>query len=152
MTFKPFTSIIKAGHLAKVFKTQKNTRTINDCQYFSLFIILNQSSMKKRNCHRVETILFDQDLYILWKDGHESRYDFYTLRCACPCAICIHELTGERILDPSQIPNNVSIIHCKYVGNYALNISWSDNHQTGLYTFRTLRRLCQCQLCKVQTS
>ncbi len=108
--------------------------------------------MKKRGHHRVEAVLFDKDLYILWKDGHESRYDFFTLRCACPCAVCIHELTGEKILDPTQIPTHVSIVNCYYVGSYALNISWSDNHQTGIYTFRMLRNICQCPICQSQTS
>jgi DUF971 family protein len=29
------------------------------------------------------------------------------------------------------------------VGNYALKITWSDGHNSGLYTWPHLRRLCE---------
>jgi DUF971 family protein len=33
------------------------------------------------------------------------------------------------------------------VGHYAYKITWSDGHDTGIYTFETLRELCQCAEC-----
>ncbi|MBI2170751.1 MAG: DUF971 domain-containing protein [Chloroflexi bacterium] len=34
------------------------------------------------------------------------------------------------------------------VGRYALQFLWSDFHTTGIYPYVTLRRLCQCDLCR----
>jgi DUF971 family protein len=34
------------------------------------------------------------------------------------------------------------------VGRYALQFSWSDGHDTGIYSYALLRRLCQCDVCQ----
>ena len=54
---------------------------------------------KKLKRRKPETILVQNDLYILWKDGHESNYDFFKLRDFCPCASCIDEIT---VLSPQN--------------------------------------------------
>ncbi len=33
------------------------------------------------------------------------------------------------------------------VGRYAVNIQWSDGHDTGIYSYQTLRELCPCAEC-----
>jgi DUF971 family protein len=33
------------------------------------------------------------------------------------------------------------------VGNYALGLTWADGHDTGIYSFRWLRRICPCPAC-----
>ena len=93
--------------------------------------------IKKKS--KPEKILLGDDLYILWRDGHESRYRFFDLRDACPCASCVDEITGKKTLDRSSIPENIHAESCEYVGNYAIRIRWSDGHDTGLYNFRLLR-------------
>ena len=100
-------------------------------------------ALKRR---KPETILVASDLYILWKDGHESHFPFFPLRDACPCANCVDELTGQKTLNPATIAREIRIRSCEYVGNYALRIQWSDGHNTGLYSFKLLRRLCPCTL------
>ena len=94
-----------------------------------------------------EKVLFNDQLYILWKDGHESHYDSFFLRDSCPCAHCIDELTGKKVLDSQTLPKNIRIRQCEYVGNYALHIHWSDGHDTGFYPFKWLRKVCPCSLC-----
>lgn len=34
------------------------------------------------------------------------------------------------------------------VGTYALKISWSDGHDTGLYSYDHLREICPCPECR----
>jgi DUF971 family protein len=33
------------------------------------------------------------------------------------------------------------------VGKYALKFKWSDGHESGIYSWEYLRRMCQCELC-----
>ena len=87
-------------------------------------------------------------LEIQWKDGHVSLYHPRYLRLACPCAGCVDEMTGQRTLLPSMVPENVYPREINYVGRYALQFVWSDGHDTGFYTFDTLRGLCSCEECR----
>ncbi len=80
-------------------------------------------------------------LAIAWSDGRESRYAVRDLRIACPCATCRDEMTGERILDPARIPEDVRPMSLMSVGNYGLKIRWSDGHDTGIYSYDRLREL-----------
>jgi DUF971 family protein len=34
------------------------------------------------------------------------------------------------------------------VGGYAIRMSWSDGHNTGIYSFDHLRRICPCEACR----
>jgi DUF971 family protein len=80
-------------------------------------------------------------LTIDWPDGRIDSIPFATVRRDCPCAACVSELTGERLLDPASIPDNVELDAAELAGNYALRIRWSDRHDTGLFTWEHLRRL-----------
>ena len=83
----------------------------------------------------------DKELRITWGDGLECSYKASELRCACPCAQCVNEWTGERVLKPEAISDDLSISDISIVGRYALNFRWSDGHETGIYSFRYLREL-----------
>jgi DUF971 family protein len=83
----------------------------------------------------------EQTLLVTWPDGVAGKLALVELRGQCMCARCVDELTGERILDLDGIDPDIAIRELKLVGNYALKISWSDGHDTGLYTWPHLRRL-----------
>jgi DUF971 family protein len=88
---------------------------------------------------------------VLWNDGHESRYSYPDLRKACPCATC-REQRAQWQQNPFQIVTNattseVEPTRLSPVGNYALNIEWSDGHRTGIYPWDMLRALCPCPQC-----
>jgi DUF971 family protein len=83
-------------------------------------------------------------LRIVWKDGHESLYPVRLLRLACRCAHCIDEHTGQPILRPDSVPADVRPVRISGVGRYALAFAWSDGHDSGIYTFESLRALCPC--------
>lgn len=93
----------------------------------------------KRNNAIPREIFFDGKMNIIWKDGVHTVYDYWELRTSCPCASCVDEFTGEKILDDSTVEKNVHPVESAYIGNYALEILWSDGHDTGIYTFRKLR-------------
>ncbi len=85
----------------------------------------------------------DRVLEITWHDGAVHRLPFRFLRCECPCAGCIDEMTGIRTLDIETIPEEIKPTGIAFSGNYALKITWSDRHDSGLYTWDRLRSLGQ---------
>jgi len=70
------------------------------------------------------------------------------LRLACPCAECVEEMTGRRLLDPTRVPAEVRPVALALVGGYGLRVHWSDGHSTGIYTFARLRADCPCPRCR----
>ena len=91
-----------------------------------------------------------------WKDGHHSSYGTEYLRDWCPCAGC----TGSHGTEPRKktsatpaTPFPMFTAKLKMnaidpVGTYALKISWSDGHDTGLYSYDHLREICPCPECR----
>jgi DUF971 family protein len=81
------------------------------------------------------------EIVIQWPNGPLVTLPAFTVRDACPCASCIEEGTGRKILDPNTIPPDVKPLGIQPVGNYAIQVSWSDGHGWGIYTWERLRRL-----------
>jgi DUF971 family protein len=95
---------------------------------------------------------------IAWSDGHTSRYGFPYLRDHCPCALCKDE--REKKANPTVAPGvlapnpllpmfkpRVTAKKASAVGNYAIQIEYSDGHATGIYSFEHLREICPCDDC-----
>jgi ATP-binding protein involved in chromosome partitioning len=78
---------------------------------------------------------------IQWNDGHQSVYSARDLRLACPCAVCVHEVTGQKLLKPEAIPADIHAVEIQTIGCYALQIFWSDGHNTGIYGYDFLRKI-----------
>jgi len=81
------------------------------------------------------------DVRIRWNDGGETVYPARALRLKCPCAMCVDENTGLRILREPGIPLDVLPVKIEPVGRYAIVIHWSDGHNTGIYTWEWLYEL-----------
>ncbi|HEX4477275.1 MAG TPA: DUF971 domain-containing protein [Polyangiaceae bacterium] len=78
-------------------------------------------------------------LEISWADGRSFRVPHRLLRGYCPCAGCQGHGSGIEFQDAGD-PELKDI---GQVGNYALELGWSDGHTTGIYTYRYLRRLAE---------
>jgi ATP-binding protein involved in chromosome partitioning len=83
----------------------------------------------------------ERTLSLRWADGVEARVDAVALRRACPCAACVDENTGRRTLAPEAVADDVRPTRLRSSGRYALAIGFTDGHDTGLYTWRSLRGL-----------
>ena len=97
----------------------------------------------------------NERLVIQWKDGHRSTYTWKHLRNNCPCAGCREERLQPpdpfRILKPSELVP-LAPVAVTPIGHYAYKITWSDGHDSGIYTLETLRELCQCSECLASNS
>jgi len=93
---------------------------------------------------------------ITWADGHSSHYDFAYLRGHCPCATCNEERDKKDQLSTPSTAQFAPLPMFKpkpkaqsasTVGNYAIQISFSDGHSTGIYSYDHLRSICPCPDC-----
>lgn len=89
--------------------------------------------------------LKEQELQIRWADGKVSAYSLPALRGKCPCAACRTEREERAkavlpILSARPV-EDLRAVDGWLVGNYAIQISWSDGHETGIFDFRYLRSL-----------
>jgi ATP-binding protein involved in chromosome partitioning len=80
------------------------------------------------------------DVRIVWDEGDEDLWTARELRIKCVCANCQSEATGERLLDPAKVPQELTVKAMTLIGNYGLNIHFSDGHTTGIYRLRNLKR------------
>ena len=85
--------------------------------------------------------LGESGLSITWGDDVTSLFKAVELRRVCPCAQCVNEWTGQRVLKPESISDELTLDDINIVGRYALNFRWSDGHDTGIYSFRYLREV-----------
>lgn len=89
----------------------------------------------------------DLSITIAWSDGEQSVYPLSLLRSMCPCAKCKDERaqksTRKTLLTilPGNYTGEMRILGAELVGNYALKLTWSDNHDAGIYSFAYLRNL-----------
>jgi len=88
--------------------------------------------------------LLRSTITITWEDEHQTVYPARDLRLACRCAMCIEEMTGRPLLDPKTVTDSVRARAIRLIGQYAIQIDWSDGHSTGIYNFRDLRANCPC--------
>lgn len=80
-------------------------------------------------------------ILITWPDGTETRIVNKALRASCQCALCINEFTGEPILDPDTIPADLRVEDIQPLGNYAVAITWSDGHSSGIYSWDHFKKI-----------
>ena len=78
---------------------------------------------------------------LVWEEGPSDVWTARDLRIRCTCAHCQSEATGERLLDPATVPTKLIVEAMNLIGNYGLNIHFSDKHGTGIYRFRELWRV-----------
>lgn len=93
------------------------------------------------------SMLDDGRLAIQWSDGRQRSYTIRQLREACPCATC-REKRSEPPPPPTLLPvlsaaeaRPLKLVAMSPVGNYAYSIRFSDDHDSGIYTFELLGQL-----------
>jgi DUF971 family protein len=85
------------------------------------------------------------ELAIRWDDDGEDFIPLEKLRRACPCAGCKGEvdILGNLYKNPEKpfAVNAFELVKISSVGGYAIQPTWADGHNTGIYSFEYLRRV-----------
>lgn len=84
------------------------------------------------------------ELALSFEGGIELYLALPLLRRACPCATCQGEPDAMgRIIKPKieYGPKAFELIKLDIVGGYALQPTWGDGHNTGIYSFDYLSKL-----------
>ncbi|MGB7847205.1 MAG: DUF971 domain-containing protein [Candidatus Acidiferrum sp.] len=93
---------------------------------------------------------------ITWADGHSSHFEFGFLRDHCPCATCNDERAKKESHAAMNLPASPLLPMYKpkpraqaatQMGNYAIQINFTDGHSTGIFSYDYLRTLCPCEEC-----
>ena len=91
----------------------------------------------------------DEKLEIQWQDGHTCVYPIAYLRKNCPCASCKTFREEEAKKPKTRLTvfsktseGPLTATGAELVGGYALRIDWSDQHGSGIYSFKYLREIC----------
>jgi prepilin-type processing-associated H-X9-DG protein len=85
---------------------------------------------------------------LTWADGHVSEFGLEQLRRNCPCAVCRNfRERGRPAWSPLGPAGELRAEGAELVGNWGLQLHWSDGHDTGIYTWSLLRAWCECQEC-----
>jgi DUF971 family protein len=79
---------------------------------------------------------------ITWDDGQVARYEWGPMRRSCPCAYCAGEGAYKGTVNDATVftEQQTTLKEVHPVGRYGLTPVWGDEHDTGIYTFKMLRR------------
>lgn len=87
----------------------------------------------------IRPLMVSRIMEVDWADGHTSRLTFEYLRVECPCAECKgHTPDQAQVITGKE---DVNIVDVAPVGNYAVQLHFSDGHNTGIFTWEYLRML-----------
>lgn len=85
------------------------------------------------------------ELAIKWADGNESFITLEKLRRACPCAGCKGEMDvmGNLYKGPEIAlkPESFTLRALAQVGSYAVQPTWGDGHNSGIFSFEYLHHV-----------
>lgn len=102
---------------------------------------VGKSSMEDRS---VPGITYDaKSITLKWNNGRVWKVDNKVLRASCQCALCINEMTGEKIIDEAKIRPDIAATQISPLGNYAIGVTWNDGHSSGIYPYKNIEQLAR---------
>ncbi len=96
---------------------------------------------------RIDVRRDDGEMVIEWHGGRIDRLPLSELRRWCPCALCSDQREhqsrdqGLHMLTSEERDANADVADVIPVGRYAIQIKWGDGHDTGIYTYDSLRKM-----------
>jgi DUF971 family protein len=83
------------------------------------------------------------EMLLGFSNSEEYAVPYVELRYLCPCASCVDEHTGKRVIKREAIQPGIRANGVELIGRYAVQINWSDRHSTGMYHYDRLFEISQ---------
>lgn len=78
----------------------------------------------------------EKEVVITWDTGEVFHYSMEYLRVKCPCADCCgHTPDQAKLIDGKE---NVTLKTITPIGHYAVKLIFSDDHDSGVFSWPTL--------------
>jgi len=74
-------------------------------------------------------------------DGVEINASYADLQKQCPCARCVDEVSGIRVIEEEALDPRVEVKEIEKIGNYGLRLHFNSGCQQGIYTWDILKNL-----------
>ncbi len=81
-------------------------------------------------------------LEVVWSDGHVSEFLYLWLRDNCPCGVCVHAQTKERLFDLLSVPEDLRPASVRVSADGALAVVWANDGHQSRYHPGWLRHHC----------
>ena len=86
-------------------------------------------------------VSFDaQHIFLKFTDGRQMQIQNRQLRLSCMCALCVNEISGQKLINSAKIRPDIAPKEITPLGNYALGITWNDGHSSGIYPYTMLSK------------
>lgn len=106
----------------------------------SIFMSMTKQAQPQIFPAEIRVVQANNVLELYWQNDNKSRIDAATLRANCPSANAKRmNLDGRS----SQVDADLTISKIRPVGNYAINIVFSDGYDRGIYPWSYLSELGQ---------
>lgn len=91
----------------------------------------------------IETVTMQDAHHFLikWSAGYTQSVRFSDLQRECPCAGCVDETTGKRVVSSDAIDPYVSAKEVEMVGRYGLKVAFTSGCSKGIYTYEFLEKM-----------
>lgn len=93
----------------------------------------------EQNIAPIDCTIKSSKLHIIWQNENMHIIDGYDLRIKCPCAVCKPKQKEEQ----SHITKKIHIMGLSHVGNYGIKLSFSDGHNTGIFSYNLISQIAK---------
>lgn len=105
---------------------------------------LGKRSITKKD---IPQVAFDNHTITLtWPSGEKATINNRDLRLNCHCAVCVDEISGQKLIDPAKVKSDIAPKEITPLGNYAIGITWNDGHASGIYPYKLIKGLSDAAL------
>ncbi len=129
---------------AGIFVEDDNIKSIASLIAVEAMMIVTNEELSPFSPQEMNLANDGKTLIIKWQDNVEHVISAFNVRFKCPCAHCVDEITGVKIIKEEDIPPNVKIIESTPVGRYGVRFAFDDPSPgagAGIYTFTFLRQI-----------
>ena len=81
------------------------------------WLVVTNEELLRLHLQEINLANDGETLVIKWQDNVEHVISAFNVRFMCPCAHCVDEITGEKIVKETDIPPDVKITESVPVGS-----------------------------------